>query len=201
MSDAIMATGRSDYPNQIDNVLGFPYIYRGASDVRARAIDMEMKIAPPGIGCAGARGACRRSCMAYGARPNTDPTTSFRAVQSAADLRIYHGGAKAAMESKVARAADPGHGGLSPPIAQPPRCRSPACCKEFTKGLRPQPRRVVFAEGEEEQVIRAAASFVHEGLGTALFGRPRTARARQRTSAWQFRGGQYRNHQCRHLQA
>src|SRR5205085_11749228 len=44
-SDAIMATGRSDYPNQINNVLGFPYIFRGALDVRATAITMEMKIA------------------------------------------------------------------------------------------------------------------------------------------------------------
>ena len=60
-SDAIMATGRSDYPNQINNVLGFPYIFRGALDVRARAINMEMKIAAAhALAAAGARGCARR---------------------------------------------------------------------------------------------------------------------------------------------
>ncbi len=59
-SDAIMATGRSDYPNQVNNVLGFPYIFRGALDVRARTINDEMKIAAAAGACRpGARGRAR----------------------------------------------------------------------------------------------------------------------------------------------
>ena len=61
--DAIMATGRSDYPNQVNNVLGFPYIFRGALDVRATTINMEMKIAAArALAAAGARGRARRGC-------------------------------------------------------------------------------------------------------------------------------------------
>src|SRR5204863_4439018 len=73
-NDAIMATGRSDYPNQINNVLGFPYIFRGALDVRATAINMEMKIA-----AARALGALAREdvpdevAAAYGMRPKYGP--------------------------------------------------------------------------------------------------------------------------------
>ena len=59
--DAIVATGRSDYPNQVNNVLGFPYIFRGALDVRARRVNMEMKIAcANALAAAGARGRAGR---------------------------------------------------------------------------------------------------------------------------------------------
>src|SRR5262249_58521290 len=69
-SDAIMATGRSDYPNQINNVLGFPYIFRGALDVRATAINMEMKIAAAHALAALAReDVPDEVAAAYGARP------------------------------------------------------------------------------------------------------------------------------------
>ncbi len=78
--DAIMATGRSDYPNQVNNVLGFPYIFRGALDVRATTINMEMKIA-----AAHARWprSHARTCRTRSRRPtargrNSAPTTSFR---------------------------------------------------------------------------------------------------------------------------
>src|SRR5437588_592884 len=73
-SDAIMATGRSDYPNQINNVLGFPYIFRGALDVRARAINMEMKIAAAQALAALAReDVPDEVAVAYGARPKYGP--------------------------------------------------------------------------------------------------------------------------------
>src|SRR6202051_1083617 len=72
--DAIMATGRSDYPNQINNVLGFPYIFRGALDVRARAINMEMKIAAAQALAALAReDVPNEVAVAYGARPKYGP--------------------------------------------------------------------------------------------------------------------------------
>ena len=79
-SDAIMATGRSDYPNQINNVLGFPYIFRGALDVRAthdQHGDEDRRRA--GAGRAGARGRARRGRRRlWRAARNTGPTTSFR---------------------------------------------------------------------------------------------------------------------------
>ena len=72
--DAIMATGRSDYPNQINNVLGFPYIFRGALDVRATAINMEMKIAAADALAALAReDVPDEVAAAYGARPKFGP--------------------------------------------------------------------------------------------------------------------------------
>ena len=78
-SDAIMATGRSDYPNQINNVLGFPYIFRGALDVRATAINMEMKIAAARRSRRWRARTCRTRSPPPTARGrNTAPTTSFR---------------------------------------------------------------------------------------------------------------------------
>jgi malate dehydrogenase (oxaloacetate-decarboxylating)(NADP+) len=108
--DAIVATGRSDYPNQVNNVLGFPYIFRGALDVRATTINMEMKIAaarrwrrwraktcptksPPPI-----RARARASAV----------NTSFPAVRSAPDLQSVPAAvAQAAMDTGVARRRSP----------------------------------------------------------------------------------------------
>ena len=168
-TDAIMATGRSDYPNQINNVLGFPYIFRGALDVRARAINMEMKIAAAHALAALAReDVPDEVAAAYGARPKYGPDYI---IPVPFDPRLISdippAVAKAAMDSNVARR----------PIAdmdayrQQLRSRLDPIAGVLTgvyERLRRRPRRVVFAEGEEEQVIRAAASFVHQGLGTAL---------------------------------
>src|SRR5579862_6391284 len=167
--DAIMATGRSDYPNQINNVLGFPYIFRGALDVRATAINMEMKIAAAHALAALAReDVPDEVAVAYGARPKYGPDYI---IPVPFDPRLMSdippAVAKAAMESKVARK----------PIVdmdayrQQLRSRLDPIASVLTgvyERLRRRPRRVVFAEGEEEQVIRAAASFVHQGLGSAL---------------------------------
>jgi malate dehydrogenase (oxaloacetate-decarboxylating)(NADP+) len=176
--DAIMATGRSDYPNQINNVLGFPYIFRGALDVRATTINMEMKIAASrALADLAREDVPDEVAAAYGARPKYgrdyiipvpfDPRLIF-AVPPAV--------AKAAMDTGVARK----------PIAdmhlyheQLRTRRDPVAgvlARVFAR-LRREPKRVVFAEGEEEQVIRAAASFVHQGLGSAiLVGREERAR-------------------------
>jgi malate dehydrogenase (oxaloacetate-decarboxylating)(NADP+) len=168
-SDAIMATGRSDYPNQINNVLGFPYIFRGALDVRARAINMEMKIAAAhALANLAREDVPDEVAMAYGARPKYGPEYI---IPVPFDPRLISdvpaAVAKAAMDSKVARR----------PIAdmeayrQQLRSRLDPIAGVLTnvyERLRRRPRRVVFAEGEEEQVIRAAAAFVHQGLGSAL---------------------------------
>ena len=167
--DAIMATGRSDYPNQINNVLGFPYIFRGALDVRATTINMEMKIAAAhALADLAREDVPDEVAAAYGARPKFGPDYI---IPVPFDPRLISfvppAVAKAAMETGVSRK----------PIVdmeayrqQLRTRRDPVAgvLQRVFDRLRRSPKRVVFAEGEEEQVIRAAASFVNQGLGTAL---------------------------------
>lgn len=177
--DAIMATGRSDYPNQINNVLGFPYIFRGALDVRATTINMEMKIAAAKALAELAREDVPDDvAAAYGTRPKFGPDYI---IPVPFDPRLISfvppAVAKAAMDTGVARK----------PIvdmdayrAQLRSRRDPVAgvLQRVFERLRRSPKRVVFAEGEEEQVIRAAASFAQQGLGTALLcGREERVRA------------------------
>src|SRR5580704_677075 len=190
-SDAIMATGRSDYPNQVNNVLGFPYIFRGALDVRARAINMEMKIAAANALANLAReDVPDEVAVAYGTRPKYGPDYI---IPVPFDPRLISeipvAVAQAAMDSNVARkpiedmvAYRAQLRGRRDPIA--------SVFQRVFERLRRQPRRVVFAEGEEEQVIRAAASFVHQGLGTALLcGRERRVRETAETLGVELGGG------------
>ncbi|CAH1652140.1 NADP-dependent malic enzyme [Hyphomicrobiales bacterium] len=168
--DAIMATGRSDYVNQVNNVLGFPYIFRGALDVHATTINMEMKIAAAEALAALAREDVPDEVAAayQGARPRFGRDYI---IPVPFDPRLIHvippAVAKAAMETGVARR----------PItdmrvykAQLSARRDPVAgtLNRVFERVRRSPKRVVFAEGEEEQVIRAAASFVNQGLGTAI---------------------------------
>ena len=167
--DAIMATGRSDYPNQINNVLGFPYIFRGALDVRATTINMEMKIAAAEALAQLAReDVPDEVAAAYGQRPKFGPDYI---IPVPFDPRLISyvppAVAKAAMDTGVARR----------PIidmeayAQQLRNRRDPIAgvlQRVYERLRRQPKRVVFAEGEEEQVIRAAVSFASRGLGTSV---------------------------------
>jgi malate dehydrogenase (oxaloacetate-decarboxylating)(NADP+) len=190
-NDAIMATGRSDYPNQVNNVLGFPYIFRGALDVRATAINMEMKIAAARALAELAReDVPDEVAAAYGARPKYGPDYI---IPVPFDPRLISAVppavAKAAMDTGVARR----------PIvdmdayrAQLRSRRDPAAgiLQRVYERLRRRPQRVVFAEGEEEQVIRAAASFVDQGLGSALLvGREDLVRESARTLGVALGGG------------
>ena len=167
--DAIMATGRSDYPNQINNVLGFPYIFRGALDVRATAINMEMKIAAARALAELAReDVPDEVAVAYGTRPKYGPDYI---IPVPFDPRLIShvppAIARAAMDTGVARRPIVDMDGYR---AQLRSRRDPVAgfLQRIYERLRRRPQRVVFAEGEEEQVIRAAASFVAQGLGTAL---------------------------------
>jgi malate dehydrogenase (oxaloacetate-decarboxylating)(NADP+) len=167
--DAIMATGRSDYPNQVNNILGFPFIFRGALDVRASAINMEMKIAAAHALAELAREDVPDEVAAlYGGRPKFGPDYI---IPVPFDPRLIStvppAVAKAAMDTGVARK----------PIVDMDAYREQLNARrdpvagtlvQVFNRLRRSPKRVVFAEGEEEQVIRAAASFVDQGLGTAL---------------------------------
>jgi malate dehydrogenase (oxaloacetate-decarboxylating)(NADP+) len=168
--DAIMATGRSDYPNQINNVLGFPYIFRGALDVRATSINMEMKIAAAQALAELAREDVPDEVAAayQGSRPRFGRDYI---IPVPFDPRLIHtvppAVAKAAMDTGVARrpivdtrAYKATLSARRDPIA--------GTLNSIFERVRKFPKRVVFAEGEEEQVIRAAISYVNQGLGTAI---------------------------------
>ena len=121
--DAIMATGRSDYPNQINNVLGFPYIFRGALDVRATTINMEMKIAAAHALAALAReDVPDEVAAAYGARPKFGPGIHHSgAVRPAADF-LHPAGSRQGRHGHRRRAqADRRHEGVPRAVALAPR--------------------------------------------------------------------------------
>jgi malate dehydrogenase (oxaloacetate-decarboxylating)(NADP+) len=168
-ADAIMATGRSDYPNQVNNVLGFPYIFRGALDVRATTINMEMKIAAAQALAALAReDVPDEVAAAYGARPKFGPDYIIPVpfdprLISAIPPAI----AQAAMDTGVARKPIVDMDAYRQQLRSRRDPVAGVLARVFER-LRRAPKRVVFAEGEEEQVIRAAAAFVEQGLGTAL---------------------------------
>jgi malate dehydrogenase (oxaloacetate-decarboxylating)(NADP+) len=177
-NDAIMATGRSDYPNQINNVLGFPYIFRGALDVRAKTINMEMKIAAAHALAALAReDVPDEVAAAYGTRPRYGrdyiiPVPFDPRLISSVPPAV----AKAAMDTGVARKPIADMDAYRQQLSQR---RDPVAniLQRVHEQLRRRPQRVVFAEGEEEQVIRAASNYVHQGLGTAfLVGREERVR-------------------------
>jgi len=168
--DAIIATGRSDYPNQVNNVLGFPYIFRGALDVRATTINEDMKIAAVNALAALAReDVPDEVAMAYaGERPQYGPEYI---IPVPFDPRLIShippAISQAAMDSGVAR---------RPIIDMHAHSQELNARLDPTAGslalifnqVRANPKRVVFAEGEEEKVIRAAISFRNSGYGTPI---------------------------------
>ena len=169
-SDAIIATGRSDYPNQVNNVLGFPYIFRGALDVRASTINEEMKIAAAHAIAELARkdvpdevnAAYEGSNLHYGNDyiiPAPFDPRLISAVSSAV--------AKAAMDSNVAKkpiddldAYEKELAGRIDPIA--------SILEPLKTKIKGKKIRVVFAEGEEEKTIRAALAFYNSGFGIPI---------------------------------
>jgi malate dehydrogenase (oxaloacetate-decarboxylating)(NADP+) len=169
-SDAIIATGRSDFPNQVNNVLGFPYIFRGALDVRATTINEEMKLA-----AAHALADLARQDVPdeVGAANKADGLKFGRdyIIPSPFDPRLISFVppyvAKAAVDSGVARK----------PIEDMSRYEdglerrldpTAAIQQKVTAAIKGKGKRIVFAEGEEPSVIRAAHAFQSQGLGEAI---------------------------------
>jgi len=166
----IVATGRSDYPNQVNNVLGFPYIFRGALDVRATTINEAMKIAAAEAIAALAReDVPDEVAAAYrGARPvygpdyiipsPFDPRLISRVSGAVAEAAMISGVARkqiddlSAYQFQLSARLDPSAG----------------LFQMVTNAVRAKPKRVVFAEGEEDSVIRAAAAFQNSGMGKAI---------------------------------
>jgi malate dehydrogenase (oxaloacetate-decarboxylating)(NADP+) len=169
-NDAIVATGRSDYPNQINNVLGFPYIFRGALDVRATTINMEMKVAAANALAELAREDVPDDVAAayQGARPRFGREYLIPAPFDPRLISVIPAAvAKAAMDSGVARKpiVDMKEYGAHLSARRDPVA---GALMTIIERVRRYPKRVVFAEGEEEQVIRAAVSFVNQELGRAI---------------------------------
>ncbi len=167
--DAIVATGRSDYPNQVNNVLGFPFIFRGALDVRARKINEAMKIAATKALAALAKEDVPDSVLsAYGLKSlHFGPDYIIpKPLDPRVMLWVSPAVAQAAMETGVARR----HIDIE------------AYRRELEKRLgkgwevmriiidkaRRQPKRVVFGEGEEERIIRAAHQVYREGIAKPI---------------------------------
>jgi malate dehydrogenase (oxaloacetate-decarboxylating)(NADP+) len=170
LPNAIMATGRSDYPNQINNVLGFPYIFRGALDVRASTINMEMKIAAAEALASLAREdvpdevarAYAGKRLRYGAGYIIPAPFDPRLI-----VAVPKAVAEAAMRTGVAArpladldAYEQVLSGRLDPTA--------ASLQRIFEKVRENPKRVVFAEGEEEPSIRAALAYYQAGYGTPI---------------------------------
>jgi malate dehydrogenase (oxaloacetate-decarboxylating)(NADP+) len=165
--DAIMATGRSDYPNQVNNVLGFPFIFRGALDVRARQITDEMKLAAVYALAELAKQDVPESvCRAYGVKklefgrdyliPKPfDPRVLTTLAPAVAKAAVEGGQARVLIEDWD-KYKDQLESRLS-------------VAREFTRQIiqraRFSPKRIVFPEGEYEKIIKAAAKVVEEGFG------------------------------------
>ncbi|MGE5437411.1 MAG: NADP-dependent malic enzyme [Syntrophothermus sp.] len=169
-TDIIMATGRSDYPNQVNNVLGFPFIFRGALDVRASAINEEMKMAATRALAALAKEKVPEMVKsAYGGEDFTfgrnyiipkpfDPRVLWKVAPAVA---------RAAMETGVAGA----------PITDWQKYEdelkerlglSREVIRVMINKAQKNPKRVVFPEGEEEKIIRAAYAIKHDGIGIPI---------------------------------
>ena len=169
-SDAIVATGRSDYPNQVNNLIGFPYIFRGALDVRAKEINDDMKIAAAKAIATLAREEVPDEVVnAYGGeRPHYGknyiiPSTFDPRLIS----RIPSAVAVAAMESGVARKKiedielykDQLTNRLDP---------SMSIMQGINAQIKKQPKTVVFAEGEDQNMLKAAVAYKNSRLGTPV---------------------------------
>ncbi|MGQ3487830.1 NADP-dependent malic enzyme [uncultured Roseovarius sp.] len=167
--DAIVATGRSDYPNQVNNVLGFPYLFRGALDVHARAINDEMKIA-----CAEALASLARAdvpdevAMAYGrklafGRDYIIPTPF--------DPRLIHtvppAVARACMDTGAARRPIVDMEGYQQSLAAR-MDPTASILRSINARARNAQARMIFAEGDDPRVLRAAVQYQRAGLGKAI---------------------------------
>ena len=190
--DCVIATGRSDYPNQVNNVLCFPFIFRGALDVGATTITTEMELAAAhAIAELAQAETSEQVALAYGIEAiSFGPEYIIpRPFDPRLIARVAPAVAKAAMESGVA----------TRPIADLPAYeqsltqfvyQSGIIMKPLFTAAKAMPRRVVYAEGEDERVLRAAQIVVDEGLAKPiLIGRPQVIEQRLERLGLRVRAG------------
>ncbi|GFO59433.1 bifunctional malic enzyme oxidoreductase/phosphotransacetylase [Geomonas silvestris] len=167
--DVLMATGRSDYPNQVNNVLGFPFIFRGALDVRATGINEEMKLAATRALAELAREECPDSvCRAYG-----NVKFSFgrdyiipKPFDPRALLRVAPAVAKAAMETGVARQQID----LDKYVEQLEALqgKSKETMRLIINKAKSDPKKIVFPEGDNEKILKAAYTLIEEEIAQPI---------------------------------
>ena len=169
-NDAIVATGRSDYPNQVNNLLGFPYIFRGALDVRAKTINDEMKIAAANAIAYLARERVPDEVVAAmgGERPKYGKEYI---IPSTFDPRLINvipvAVAKAAIKSGVARKKIDNFEIYSEQLKQR-LDPSVTIMQGINSQIKRTQKRVVFADGEDENTLKAAIAFKNSGLGVPI---------------------------------
>ena len=169
--DAIVATGRSDYPNQVNNLLGFPYIFRGALDVRAKTINEEMKIAAANAIAELAREDVPdevAAAMGGGERPKYGkeyiiPSTFDPRLISVIPIAV----AKAAIKSGVARKKIENFEVYNEQLKQR-LDPSVTILQGINNQIKKTQKKVVFADGEDENTLKAAIAFKNVGLGTPV---------------------------------
>jgi malate dehydrogenase (oxaloacetate-decarboxylating)(NADP+) len=178
--DAIVGTGRSDYPNQVNNSMGFPYIFRGALDVRARQINQEMKLAASRALAQLARedvpdvvlSAYGLESLSFGplyiVPKQFDPRALARMAPAVAQAAMDTGVARVQLDVEEYRRHLEGRFG-----------RGFQVMNRLMERAKSAPKRVVFAEGEEPKILRAAAQLVDQGIAEPLvLGRPEIVKAR-----------------------
>jgi malate dehydrogenase (oxaloacetate-decarboxylating)(NADP+) len=190
--DAIIATGRSDYPNQVNNVLCFPFIFRGALDVGATTINDEMEIAAvKAIAELAQAETSEQVALAYGIE-----TISFgpdyiipKPFDPRLIARVAPAVAQAAMESGVATRPLPSIDAYRESLSRFVY-HSGVIMQPLFTAAKKQPRRVVYAEGEDERVLRATQIVVDEGLARpTLIGRPQVIESRLERLGLRVRAG------------
>ena len=178
--DAIIATGRSDFPNQVNNVLGFPFIFRGALDVQATAINEEMKIAAAeAIAKLARERVPEEVAAAYGTNPTFGTDYIIPAPFDPRLIeRVSSAVAKAAMDSGVAQAKIEDWDAYAHTLKSRLNPTTSALTNTYELA-RNNPKRMVFAEAEEEVALRAAIQFRDFGYGEPiLVGRTEAVRAK-----------------------
>ncbi len=169
-SDIIMATGRSDYPNQVNNVLGFPYIFRGAMDVRATTINEEMKIAAVRALAELAKKNVPESVVQAYSLDNLKFGKDY-IIPKPMDPRLIatvsSAVAKAAMESGVAREVITDWDAYSQLLSQRLGGEDPLL-RNMTAKAKANPKRVVFAEAEQFKILKAAQIVKEEGIAVPI---------------------------------
>jgi malate dehydrogenase (oxaloacetate-decarboxylating)(NADP+) len=175
--DAIVATGRSDYNNQVNNVLGFPFIFRGALDVRARRINEEMKIAAArALAELARRDVPRIVQMAYGEQFSFGPDYI---IPKPFDPRVLHWVAPAVARAAVESEAAPGpyddaayRERLRGLIGEPT-----AVLRKFVRRASMDPRPIVFPEGDDPRILQACSILIYEGIARPIvLGEPEVIR-------------------------
>tara|TARA_Y100001970_G_scaffold81435_1_gene103221 strand:- start:1140 stop:2627 length:1488 start_codon:yes stop_codon:yes gene_type:complete len=169
-TDAIIATGRSDYPNQVNNLIGFPYIFRGALDVRAKTINEEMKVAAANAIASLARERVPDEVVAAmgGDRPTYGkeyiiPSTFDPRLMSVIPVAV----AKAAIKSGVARKKIKNFNEYSDQLKQR-LDPSVTIMQGINSQIKKSQKRIVFTEGEDQNTLKAAIAFKKNGFGVPI---------------------------------